>query len=163
MAVNRPVNVDDGKEVMVTLSAVIHQKHDQAIREVTQFMIDKYYPDQILTPEEKQDIARHVAESFDAYASVLYKYKAYEVFQFESTICILFFLKMSKSQFSIEELLDTIDDLDDSIQYIREMVQSIFWDQIEFVDDVDEEEEEQPDKEAPQEPVEEKSEEKTEK
>ena len=59
----------------------------------------------------------------------------------------------------MEELLDALDDLEDGISYVRELVQNLFWDQVEFVDDCNEEEE-QPTEQAAEEKTEETKEEK---
>ena len=60
----------------------------------------------------------------------------------------------------MEELLDALDDLEDGISYVRELVQNLFWDQVEFVDDCNEEEDEQPTQQAAEEKTEETKEEK---
>ena len=65
---------------------------------------------------------------------------------------------MSKIDSPVLELLDALDDLDDGIEYIREMVRTIFFD--ELGNDAEEEEDKQ---EVPQEEVKPETEEKTEK
>ena len=64
---------------------------------------------------------------------------------------------MSKIDSPVLELLDALDDLDDGIEYIREMVRTIFFD--ELGNDAEEEDKQ----EVPQEEVKPETEEKTEK
>ena len=75
----RPSPYDIRQDIRTQLSL----KREQAIKEVTCYLIDKYLKDVILTKEEKQSFAKQVAKTFDKYMLLVCKHKAYEDFEFE--------------------------------------------------------------------------------
>ena len=55
-------------------------KHDQAVREITDYLVAKYFPNTTL--EEKKHIAKHVVKSFDHFISNIYLDGTYVDFEY---------------------------------------------------------------------------------
>ena len=75
-----PATEERLRSMAFDLEDQIIRKHDQAVREVTDYMVSKYFPNTTL--EEKKQIAKNIVKSFDKLISTNYLDGTYIEFEY---------------------------------------------------------------------------------
>ena len=75
-----PATEERLRSMALDLEDQIIRKHDQAVREVTDYMVSKYFPNTTL--EEKKQIAKNIVKSFDKLISANYLDGTYIEFEY---------------------------------------------------------------------------------
>ena len=75
-----PATEERLRRMALDLEDQIIRKHDQAVREVTDYMVSKYFPNTTL--EEKKQIAKNIVKSFDKLISTNYLDGTYIEFEY---------------------------------------------------------------------------------
>ena len=75
-----PATEERLRNMALDLEDQIIRKHDQAVREVTDYLVSKYYPNTTL--EEKKQIAKNIVKSFDKLISTNYLDGTYIEFEY---------------------------------------------------------------------------------